>query len=222
VNLPARWTDKEGWQFHIEDTGIVRECIQDIEAGKEVDIERIEKMVFKQAWMENDGEGNPPNYDLIKAICEEIFFKTDAGEFHPGFIERRVYRKAIQYALVKLKQDTAYREIMGGWLTVTMLNPTAWTNLEDKESRIAYFKKLVKWLDDNYKRERTKPWVMELLGEFLRRYNTSTFVEESTNYFYNRLIEQKEKWMIDSAYDPSQWYPVGRGFIQNEVRGGRG
>lgn len=220
--LPARWTDKQGWDFHIKDTGIVRECIQDVESGKDINIERIGEMTFKREWMEDHGEGNPPNYDWLKETAEELFHRVEAGEFKPGFIERKVYQKSIFYGLTKFKQDSAYREIMGAWLTVTVLDPAPWNEALTKEDRVAYLNRLCKWLDQNYQRKRTKPWVMALLSDFIKRYESSEFVEQTTNWFYDKLVEHREKWLIDEAYDPKKWYPVGRGYIQNKIRGGMG
>ena len=223
MKLPARWTNPEGWDFHIKDTGIIRECIGDIERGEEINFERFDGMVFKREWMEDHGEGNPPNYNLLKELAEKYLELVHDGEFPKmSLIEKMIYQKWIFYSLTKFKQDTAYREIMGGWLTVLILDPSPWISAETKEDRVAYFERQQKWLDTSYKRERTKPWVMMIINEFLKRYMNSEFVEASANWVYDRLVERRKEWQLIKDYDPQFWYPIGRGQIQNKIRGGRG
>ena len=172
--------------------------------------------------MQDDGEGNPPNYDLLKSLADELQYKVENGEFKPSFLERRVYLKMIFYVLVKMKQDSAYRERIGAWISVTMLEPAKWQACKAKEDRVAYFWKLHKWWDENDQRMRTKPWIDALIKEFIKRYDASDFVEECTNWFYNTLIERRKEWVIDACYEPKNWYPVGRGYVQNKIRGGMG
>lgn len=222
MNLPNRWTNKEGWLYHIKDSGIMRSIVDMITTNKEVDLEALTEMEFRREWMQDDGEGNPPNYDLLKSIADELQYKIEQGEFTPSFIERKVYLKFIFYVLVKMKQDSAYRERMGGWLSVTMLDPISWQKCETKEERIAYFWKLHRWWYAADKRKRTKPWIDALIKEFIRRYESSEFIEGCTNWFYATLIEHRSEWKIDSFYDPKNWYPTGRGYVQNKIRGGMG
>ncbi|HQN92093.1 MAG TPA: hypothetical protein PK336_07505, partial [Methanoculleus sp.] len=115
MHLPNRWTNKEGWLYHIKDSGIMRLIVEHIRNGDEVPLEKLEEMEFRREWMQDDGEGNPPNYDLLKSLADELQYKIENGEFKPSFIERRVYLKMIFYVLVKMKQDSAYRERMGAW-----------------------------------------------------------------------------------------------------------
>jgi len=222
MHLPNRWTNKEGWLFHIKDSGIMRLIVEHIRNDDEVPLEKLEEMEFRREWMQDDGEGNPPNYDLLKSLADELQYKIENGEFKPSFIERRVYLKMIFYVLVKMKQDSAYRERMGAWLSVTMLDPAKWQACKSREDRVLYFWKLHKWWDENDQRARTKPWIDALIKEFIKRYDSSDFVEECTNWFYNALIERRKEWVIDVSYDPKNWYPVGRGYVQNKIRGGMG
>lgn len=223
MRLPARWTDKEGWDFHIFDTGIVRQCIEDVVRGEEVDISRAKDMVFRREWMENHGEGNPPNFDWLKERADILVHMIESGETpKPSVIERLVYHKWILYTLTKFKQDTAYRELMGGWVTLLALDPAPWTAAQTQEDRVNYLLKQRKWIDENYKRDRTKPWVLILIDEFISRYKSSEFVEFATNWMYDQIIENRKDWQIDTAYEPKNWYPVGRGYIQNKILGGRG
>ena len=70
MQLFARWTNKESWGFHIKDKGIVREYIAKSDGGEgDPSLEGFEQMEFRREWMQDDGEGNPPNYDLLKSIA---------------------------------------------------------------------------------------------------------------------------------------------------------
>ena len=200
----------------------MRVLVEHIRSGEEVPLEKLEEMEFRREWMQDDGEGNPPNYDLLKSLADELQYKVENGEFKPSFLERRVYLKMIFYVLVKMKQDSAYRERMGAWLSVTMLEPAKWQACKSREDRVLYFWKLHKWWDENDQRARTKPWIDALIKEFIKRYDSSDFVEECTNWFYNALIERRKEWVIDASYEPKNWYPVGRGYVQNKIRGGMG
>ena len=223
MQLSNRWTNKEGWLFWIKDTGAVRRYIDKILVGEEdPDLSILGEMEFKREWMEDHGEGNPPNYEWLKGVADELQNKIISGTFTPGIIENQIVQKAIFYGLTKYKQDTAYRELMGGWLTVTVLDPSPLIAATTKEERVAYLHRLEKWMALNYKRERTKPWVMALIADFIRRYERSEFVEQATDWFYNQLIEYREKWQISDEFNPVNWYPVGRGYVQNKIRGGRG
>ena len=222
MQLLSRWTNKESWAFHIKDKGIVREYIDESNDSKEPTLEKFEQMEFRREWMENDGEGNPPNYELLKSIADEFQHKVESGEFKPSFLEKKVYLKFIFFCLTNFKQDSAYRERMGGWLSVTMLDPTPWLACKLKEERIAYFRRLQKWWQNADERKRTKPWINTLIEQFIKHYTSSTFVEEGTNWFYDTLVEHRADWKIDSIYDCNNWYPKGRGYIQNKIRGGRG
>lgn len=222
MQLPCRWNNKEGWDFHIKDKNIMRDRIAEFEDGKEINLLELAKMIFLRQWMDDDGEGNPPNYNWIKEVLEEIQYKVENGEFHPGLIERKIYLKIIFSVLTLFKQDSAYQERMGGWLTVTALDPSKWLECKDKEERIEYFNKLYKWWDKNDKRERTRNMIGSTIKLFINQYSSSPFVEEATNYFYQRFCEHRGEWQIVNFYDPKLWYPVGRGSIQNAILGGMG
>lgn len=222
MQLPARWTNKEGWAFHIKDKGIVRECLEEIRDGKEPDLSRLENMEFRREWMQDDGEGNPPNYDLLKDLADKLQHLVESGEFKPSFLERKIYLKWTFLSLTNFKQDSAYRERIGGWLTVLMLDPSPWMAAKTKEERVAYLKKQHKWWYNVDERKRTRPWIDGIIKTFIRQYEKSEFVEQCTNWFYDSLIECRSEWKVDMIYDPSNWYPKGRGYIQNKIRGGMG
>lgn len=222
MQLPARWTNKDGWAFHKKDKDIVRECLQEVQDGKEPDLSRLEQMEFRREWMQDDGEGNPPNYDLLKDLADQLQHKVESGEFKPSFLERKIYLKWTFMSLTNFKQDSAYRERIGGWFTVLMLDPAPWLAAKTKEDRVAFLKRQHKWWAQAEERKRTKPWIDGIIRTFINRYESSEFVEQCTNWFYDSLIERRAEWKVDLIYDPAHWYPKGRGYIQNKIRGGRG
>ena len=107
-------------------------------------------------------------------------------------------------------------------MTTLVLDPAPWSQAESKEDKIKYLERQKTWLESNYKRERTKGWVMIVVNEMIKRYKSSEFVEGVLNWFYDQIIDHRAEWQLDSCYDPKQWYPVGRGLIQNKIRGGMG
>lgn len=231
MDLPARWTNPTGWAFHVDDANIIRDYVSNVnyrpatadpETADEENLQRLEGLKFRREWMENSGEGNPPNYDWIKSVTEEFTDLVLQGKFVPGFIEKRVFQNVIFYTLTKFKQDIAYREVMGGYMTVIVLDPVKWVSCQTKEDRIGYLLRMRKWLDQSYQRPGRKEMVMTIYDEFVKRYTKSLFVEQAVNWFIDQLIKHQPEWVVDPAYNPKTWYPVGRGQIQNLVCAGEG
>ena len=77
MHLPNRWTNKEGWLYHIKDSGIMRVLVEHIRNGDEVPLEKLEEMEFRREWMQDDGEGKPPKYDLLKSLADELKYKIE-------------------------------------------------------------------------------------------------------------------------------------------------
>ena len=216
MKLSNRWFEGDGsaWQFHIEDKNIWRRLID----MAKPDISTLIDLKIKPEWMQNDGEGNPPNYDYLVELKDEYFQWIETDNIKVPAAEDKVLAKVANFILTLYRQDSAYFERIGGIVTVLITSRDKWIG-KSRIERAQTLESLRKWFKENDHRKRTINWMLWFFDYFIKKYKTDEFYEKSINMLIDYVVENHEQWKIVDVYNPARWYPRGRGQINAQIFG---
>jgi len=219
MKISNRWFEGNGdaWTFHIENKNVWRRLID----MATPDLESLLALKFKRDWLNDDGEGHPPNFELLSRMKDAYFEWIEEEKIVIPEMESKVIDKVWNFGLGIYRQDSAYFERIGGILSVLIYNEEAWVG-KDKHSRVKLLEKMRKWFKENDKRKRTINWMLWFFDYFIKKYKTDEFYEKSINMLVDWLLAHKAEWVNVPMYDPKNWYPASRGVINNAVHGRMG
>jgi len=207
-----KWVNEESWTFHITNKNLLRSII-DSEDDKE--LMRVKELEFDEKWLVNDGEGDPPNMDWIRAII-----KAWSEEYLDG---APIWLK--KFKLVPLieslyRQDSAYAERIGGVVQWIIYNEKYWQMCDTKQKKVKFVEDCRDWWLEEDHRGRTRNWINKMWTRVLKWYAKKKFWYDSINFMIDYTIEHKGEWQPHPMYDPKVWFPRGRGKINDKVHGG--
>lgn len=215
MRVSNRYDDHESWIYHIEDKEILRKVIQS--DCKATDL--FKAFIFKEEWARNDGEGEPENWQFILQLRDA--YKEYKKTIKVPIKEKLFIDKLVDYIVSLFYQDSAYLERMGGCITFFIYNRKLWEG-KNKKERQAALRAFYDWWDKNDKRERTKWMISGLMNCLFIRYEKQEFWMKSVDFCIDWIIEHADEWKPQPMYEPKNWYPNGRGMVQNMVWGGQG
>lgn len=214
MRLSNRYTDDQSWQFHIEDKELIRKVLQSPDC-KATDL--LKALITKEEWMRNDGEGEPPNYQFILKL------KTAYLEYKKTIkvpIKDKLWiDKMVDWIVALFYQDSAYVERMGGAICFFIFNRKLWED-KTKEERTQLLFSFHQWWDKNDKRDRTRWMIDSMIKCVIKRYMKQAFWMKSINFCIDYVLEHSDEFEPQPLYEPKNWYPAGRGYVQNEIFGG--
>jgi hypothetical protein len=221
MKISNRWFEGNGdaWTFHIENKNIWRRLID----MSKPDLGMLLDLKFKREWLTDEGEGNPPNMELLLKCKDDYFQWLEDEKIAVPEMENKVLDKAWNFGLSLYRQDSAYFERIGGVISVLCIGPNAekWVG-KTRTERIQRLGKVRTWFKENDKRKRTINWMMWFFDYFIKKYKTDEFYEHSINFLIDWFIAHNGEWAIVPVYNPALWYPAGRGSLNYLVHGREG
>jgi len=218
MKLSNRWfTGGDEWAFHIEDKNIWRRLID----MKTPDLLTLLNLKLKREWTTNDGEGNPPNFEFMEKMFDAYLVALEESGIEVPDIENKILEKVIGFTKTLFRQDSAYYERIGGTFTVLISNPDKWVGKTQAE-RVKTLESVRKWFKENDKRARTINWMLWFFNYGILKYKSNKFYRWTLDWFVAYGIEHAEEWQIVAVYNPKNWYPHGRGQLNDRVHAGRG
>jgi len=216
MKISNRWYEGNGdaWTFHIENKNVWRRLID----MAKPDLESLIALKFKRDWLNDDGEGHPPNFEFLLKAKDAYFQWIEDEKIVIPDVESKVIDKVWNSGLGIYRQDSAYFERMGGVISVLIFNEAAWVG-KGKLDRVKLLEKTRGWFKENDKRKRTINWMLWFFDYFIKKYKTNEFYEKSINFLVDYLIEHKAEWTLVPSYTPTTWYPAGRGNLNYLVHG---
>ena len=218
MKISNRWFEGNGdaWTFHIENKNVWRRLID----MATPDLESLLALKFKRDWLNDDGEGHPPNFELLSRMKDAYFEWIEDEKIVIPEMESKVIDKVWNFGLGIYRQESAYFEGNGGVVSAMIYNEEGWVG-EEKNSPLEHLEKMRKWFKENDKRKRTINWMLWSFDYFIKKYKTDEFYEKSINMLVDWLLAHKVEWVNVPMYDPKAWYPNGRGQINYKVHGGQ-
>lgn len=213
-----KWVDPDAWAFHITSKNLIREAIN---SGVEEErpckkLEILKGLIWKDEWIKNEGEPEPPNTELMRKLWEE-YFEWAKKEGIPIW-EKAFLEKAGKFVVALFKQDSAYFERIGGVITFMYYNKYNWVN-RSKDERLALLRVCREWWHTEDQRERTKGWILNLFNCVINGYEKREFWTKSIDFIIDWLYAHQEEWVNHEVYDPKKWFVRGRGQINIKLHG---
>jgi len=209
--------DGDSYNFHIKDKDLIRQVLVD---PKPMTIRLLHQLVLKKSWIENEGEGSPEGFDYLKTMYSEYEKWLKEKHLKIPTVERLVYKKAWCFVLALFRQDSAYYERIGGMVTFIQYQKEKWGTT--KEDHLKFLVMMKFWWNENDLRDRTRWMIAAIFDYLIAKYQKTLFYTQSIDWCINYLIDHKEEWKLVPNYDPSNWYPKGKGQINWLVHGREG
>jgi hypothetical protein len=158
-----------------------------------------------------------PNEQFIIKLVED--YNRRFSLYKPGFIERRIKDRAIEFFVALYRVDSAYFERLGGMITYLIAqHQHKFTDLNG--NYLTELKDLHDWWNENDYRDRSRPWIEWGFKFILNKYQTDDFYKKSINHVLLFIHNNHKNWIVDYRYNPDIWYPFGRGIECNMLHGG--
>ena len=201
-------------------------------AVDEKPINDMENLNIDPAWLKDDGEGNPPNYEFLAAMKEKYFESFDKILAKSGMIDQvtiRISKPAIENMwnifLAVFRQDETYTERIGFAMNTIIRNEEKYRAGEDIfEIVVEEFFKIEKRQDRIYFYQSIVKWARKIKG-------SSKFFILSLQWICEYIYAHKYEWMevvMDvkgmDMYAPKNWggNPGGRSDLWLLIHNGRG
>lgn len=217
MRLNNKYCDTDSWAFHIEDKELIRSVLQTPDC-KTSDL--LKALVMKDEWLQPDPErGEPENYTFLKNL-KQAYLEYKKTIKVP--IKEQLYvDKLVDWVIALFFQDSAYTERIGGTICFFYYNKDNWKD-KTKQERVALLYAFRNWWDAKDERDRTRWMIDAAIRCLIKRYEKTEFWMKSLDFCIGWLLEHESEFKPIKAYEPNQWYPAGRGKVQNEIFGGMG
>lgn len=216
MRVNNKWTvDEEAYIFHIQNKNLMREALADGECKK---LSILKDLIINKSWYTNENnEGDPPNMGLFRAAWED-YYKWAQKTGIPPF-ERPILEKIGLKIISLIRQDSAYYERIGGVLFFFIYNAHSWKG-KGKAKRVQLLKDAQAWWNEEDKRDRTRPIINNIWNCIIKGYQKREFWEKSINFIIDWIIDHKDEFVYDPAYDPRKWFGREKGKLNMLIHAG--
>ena len=216
-----------GKKFHAE----IKSRFLGIALGSN-NLEEMEKLDIDQRWLQDDGEGSPPNYDFLYAMKLKYFESFDKILEKGSILDKvsiRISRPAIErawdLALACHRNDETYTERIGYLVNQVIKHEDDYRAGKDVfELVVEDFLKVEKRQDRLEQYNRIINWVRGIK-------KTSKFFTLSQQWICEYIYNRKHEWCMvvmdvkgQDMYDPINWggNPGGRSDLWLLIHNGSG
>jgi len=210
VRVNNKWVNEDAWTFHITNKDLIREVVS---SKKDKDMEKLENLSINPKWLEDEGEGEPPNMMWIRGA--EAAWRTKFESQIPFWVSI-----AATKLMALFRQDSAYQERIGGIVNYIIYNEKFWRTCTTKAAKVKFLEDIRDWWNENDERDRTRSWILASFNKLIKWYKKKPFWEETVNFLIEYTIAHKREWVPNPIYDPKIWFPRGRGDMNNRIHGG--
>ncbi len=216
MRVNNKWTvNEESYIFHITNKNLMREALADGDCKK---LALLKDLTINKAWYTNENnEGDPPNMDLFRAAWNDYY--EWAQKTGIPLFERPILEKVGQEIISLIRQDSAYYERIGGVLFFFIYNAHNWKG-KGKAKRLQLLKDARSWWDEEDKRDRTRPLIHNIWNCVINGYQKRAFWEKSINFIIDWIIDHKDEFVYDPAYDPRKWFGREKGKLNMLIHAG--
>lgn len=228
MQIPGTWAplfkpdgtkDYEPNIFHIQDKDKLRTMVDNDPEAKGSLLKIFSELAFngKLARTTEPGEIPVPNEQFIIRLVED--YNNAFNSYRPGFIEKRIKDRALDFLVALYRVDSAYFERIGGIISYLIAqHSTKFTDINGN-----YLNSIIdthEWWNESDYRERSRGWIDWGFRFIENKYKTDPFYKKSINHVFLFINLNKQNWAFDKRYNPEFWFPYGRGMECNMLHGG--
>jgi hypothetical protein len=217
LRLGWLWDTPERWHWNKTTKSHIKNMIKE----RRFDLKTLYHLLeVNEDWLEvKEGEKAPVNYSMLHFIYKR--YMGVYRKFKPPLLWRLGIKKLLIVFLTAYKEDTAYCERIGGCIQYIIDNKEVWA-ARDKESRLLAMQDLKLWWSEEDWRIYSHDFIEFMFDTLIEQYESEEFVRKTVDFWIENILINAEKWNRANRYfNPTSWYPRGKGSVNFLVHGKR-